>query len=201
MNKITGPVVLAGDFNAKRRSWNCHRANKNGNRLLDAALKSTFVVEAPTSPSYLNRSNKFRPDILDICLTRNVKQQLNFHVYKELDSDHYPVVVTSGYRIEKQTATFYNYKKADWEKFKADINNKLKDQYIQESELSIKLAAMKLKCTIINAANKYIPVSSVKNKTSNIPPDVLDLIKERNALLRLRQKHHHLVSRTVINNI
>jgi endonuclease/exonuclease/phosphatase (EEP) superfamily protein YafD len=72
MNKITGPVVLAGDFNAKHRSWNSHRANKNGNRLLDAALKSTFIVDAPTSPTYLHRFNKYRPDILDIYLTRNV---------------------------------------------------------------------------------------------------------------------------------
>jgi hypothetical protein len=60
---------------------------------------------------------------------------------------------------------------------------------------------MKLKRTIINAANKYISVSSVKNKTTNIPPDVLDLIKGRNALLRLRQKHRHLVLPRVITNI
>jgi hypothetical protein len=63
-------------------------------------------------------------------------------------------------------------------KYKADISSNLKGQYIEESELSIELTATKLKRAVINAANKYIPVSSIKNKTTNIPSDVHDLIKE-----------------------
>jgi hypothetical protein len=110
------------------------------------------------------------------------------HLTKELDSYHSPVIVALGSHTEKNATNFYNYKKAEWGKYKADINNNLMDQHIHESELTIELAAMQLKRKIINAANKYIPVNNVKYKTPNIPSEVHDLNNERNSLFRIKQK-------------
>lgn len=90
-------VVLAGDFNSKHKDWCCSTNNTNGNILRRLTNKIGFDVVAPTLPTHFPHYTKFRPDILDMVLLKNISLRLgNIETIDELHSDHRPVLFTLG---------------------------------------------------------------------------------------------------------
>ncbi|XP_035210635.1 uncharacterized protein LOC118184981 [Stegodyphus dumicola] len=84
------PTIVAGDFNAKHKSWKCRKSNKNG-RVLHTYIieRNRIKIHAPNEYIYRSRRNEFS-DILDISLS-NTEIPITLNVKNELSSDHLPI--------------------------------------------------------------------------------------------------------------
>lgn len=67
--KDPGPLIIAGDFNAKHPVWNSRKTNKRGKDLLKFALANNVQVVGPTSPAHFHYCGHL-PDVLDIAVVR-----------------------------------------------------------------------------------------------------------------------------------
>ncbi|RNA29689.1 hypothetical protein BpHYR1_028910, partial [Brachionus plicatilis] len=79
-------------------------------------------------------------------------------------------------RITK-TLEFANYKKANWQLFSEILNSQIVN--ITESSLTIDQLNEKITEKIISASHKSIPYLSQKIYKTSLPPNIVNLIKER----------------------
>ncbi|KAJ1117616.1 hypothetical protein NDU88_005813 [Pleurodeles waltl] len=85
-----------------------------GHALL-AQSRRDFVVAAPTHPTHYPGATWQKLDILDIVVVKNLSQSMELETLTALTSDHNPVLITVGDKIEcQQQGARYNYKNADW---------------------------------------------------------------------------------------
>lgn len=181
-------VVLGGDLNARHNYWNNFRGNANGKTLFTHMQTHNYTIMAPDKPTFYSNRAKY-PSTLDIVLEKNVKTISPLRTLDELSSDHLPVSFSIGGTTSRSPRKQRNYKDADWEGFKNEINERI---YLSTSTLrskeEIDEAASTLTEIIQYAQDKYIPLKEVHTYTVKLPEYVLSLIKEKN---RLRRIYHH----------
>ncbi|GBO01342.1 hypothetical protein AVEN_70007-1 [Araneus ventricosus] len=81
-------IFIAGDLNAKHRSWNCTRTCTYGKQLLSFAKKTNARIIAPDTPTHFHYSGS---TIIDIALARNMPYDASAYALTDLSSDHLPV--------------------------------------------------------------------------------------------------------------
>jgi hypothetical protein len=84
--------ISAGDFNSKHSLWNSRTANTSGSILYNHVLQNNYTVIAPTSPTHHPYNQSYRPDVLDIALTK-VPLPVTVTNINDLSSDHNPVLL------------------------------------------------------------------------------------------------------------
>ena len=78
-------------------------------------------------PTYIPRHAQYHPSIIDLSLVKGL-HAVNFtaDVIDELGSDHLPVLTEYGAQVTNRPPTRkWLYEKANWAKFRLDINTKL----------------------------------------------------------------------------
>ncbi|GBO35734.1 hypothetical protein AVEN_5245-1 [Araneus ventricosus] len=85
LNTIT---FMAGDFNAKRRTWNCTRGCRIGKQLEHFTLLTGQKIISFDSPIRYDRKEA---SMIDLAITRNFNYACNATADDELSSDHLPV--------------------------------------------------------------------------------------------------------------
>jgi len=108
---------------------------------------------------------------------------------KEMSSDHYPISAVFDLKSKKQDRVKSNqlnfdYKRANWELFKEELDNTTlqTDTSIEELELNIR-------SKILDAAMKSVPTFNFKNSNSSLPNNIIELIKERRLIRNEIRKH------------
>ncbi|GBN46310.1 hypothetical protein AVEN_262264-1 [Araneus ventricosus] len=81
-------IFIAGDFNAKSRTWNCRTGYRFGKQLETFARLTGQKIIAPVIPT---RYDRRRATIIDLAVTRNFNYACNATAEDELSSDHLPV--------------------------------------------------------------------------------------------------------------
>ena len=135
--QIPGPVIMAGDFNAKHRSWNCRQENGAGRKLCDyfTQRNDNFQILAPDTPTTVPDNPRASPDILNIALIKDIHLTTQIDALNELSSDHLPIQVTLiGHLTENIPRTILNYQHANWQQFRTDIDSKIPDNTISTPE-------------------------------------------------------------------
>lgn len=93
MATFHSPFIAAGDFNAKNSAWGCVAENAAGRALLDLTALHRLEVLAPDGPTNFP-GGRYRPDILDIAILKNVTFLTSIDNLSALDSNHDPVLLT-----------------------------------------------------------------------------------------------------------
>lgn len=189
--KIDCPLIMAGDFNARHRAWNSRINNTNGKQLYNHCLRSTFVIQGPTIPTYTHASQKFLPDILDISIVKNIPYLIDYQVHEKLDSDHLPVEMILYSNIEKVVCAKHNYNKADWPKFQEQIDNKIDSTTEIKDTLSLDIAVFNLTNNIQAAIKASVPLHKPKPEKPIINNDIKKLIQLRNKLRKTNRRVSH----------
>ena len=98
---LSDRYLLAGDFNAKHKSWNCVVANPAGSKLLSYCRVHNIEITAPTDHTFYRSTAAGRTsDILDIVISKNVNISSHVTVLDEvLDSDHLPIEFKIFFKI------------------------------------------------------------------------------------------------------
>lgn len=82
---------IAGDFNAKHRSWLCSKANITGKLLYDASMNEGFTIVHPLSPTHIPDDPRRTPSTIDLIIT-NSNTHIETPLCTYLGSNHEAVV-------------------------------------------------------------------------------------------------------------
>lgn len=188
LTSASNQFMIFGDFNAKHRSWNCSKNNKSGNQLYALQHTSNFLIY--NSPEHTHHPHSGQtPSTIDIVLANvNFTFQLSTRA-GQLFSDHEPVVCEIDENRQQIASKTFDYKKADWNKFRRLIDLKLRTFQLPESSTDIDNAFNDLTKTILEAQTHSIPIKSVKNRT-HISHETKKLIQAKNTLKRQWQRTH-----------
>lgn len=182
-------IILAGDLNAKNTMWDCHRTNQTGRQLEQYCNDNNLTIYHPEEYTRLPSQNNQEPSIIDIVITKGTTIN-NIKTYHELPSDHNPVVFTIKQDIETEPPRrrrHRDYKKANWEGFRTEINQELKINRDLNSTNQIINEIEQVTTIIQNAINNNIP-HAPDTREDDTPADIKNLIKERNRIRRQFQR-------------
>lgn len=193
-----GAVIAAGDFNAKHTNWSCRTTNTNGKivqQLIDNNINCQ--VYAPTEPTIFP-ANGALPDILDIAIVNNISHHLALTSVNELTSDHNPVLLDISNTIVESIP------------IKPMVNLGNFHDYLQDNFDAVPTISS---CTDLDNAvtflNRSIHEAIERNSFTNnrprirpnIPADILDLIREKNAARKISRRSNLPEDKRVTNRL
>lgn len=197
---------ICGDLNARHRSWNCYRANKNGNLLFDEYCNSNFLIKHPnefTRYPYDRRSN---PSTIDLVLTNGLHTMSDFKC-TPMSSDHMAIIFSihsSDQHITQNKNPTFNYKLADWNMFRRVIHYHANAQQYNIENINtsedIDNVINKFTETIEHAKNRAIPKTFTNQYKLILPDDVKQSISNKNTLRRSWQQTRNPFTKTLVNS-
>jgi hypothetical protein len=178
--------ILLGDLNSKLTSIGCNKDNRNGIFLEEILNNNNCVIVNDKTHTYYPFHENYSCDILDLALCSSFlyKYIKEFVVLRESDmsSDHVPIMIilkTDNSFTSDDTRhqnTFYNYNKADWKKFKANLPSEIPEEIKSNVELLNNFVINQLQAS----AKISIPLKNPNKKSGlQLPAYILELIKYR----------------------
>ena len=171
MEKVEGPVVWVGDFNAHNPLWGSEGRDRNGAIVEEFLDKYDLVV--------LNDGGVTRQDIvknkvscLDLTIaTPSLARSAKWEVWTgiNLGSDHFVVMCEFRHEVRKEHTIGiqrYNFLQARWSDFRDRVFNSLSSV---DSSGSVEKWNLSLISVIQKAASECIPVKGGREGRKNVP--------------------------------
>jgi hypothetical protein len=117
---------MAGDLNAKHVDWNSRRTTTRGKLLRDYASGNSCLFYGPDSPTTVPYNSWGTPDVLGMVITKDLTFPVYLTASSARSSDHLPVLIDTTCR-----SSFHNlparpdYRRTDWVKFQASLEEML----------------------------------------------------------------------------
>ena len=207
INKITnlrGNYYICGDFNAKHREWNCNVANKAGRILQE--MSGEFMIYFPDSPTYYPEDRNKSVSTIDLMLSNSNLETTELQCTEAM-SDHCAVyfqIKTSKIDRTENTVYRYDYRNANWKKFKAQISRRIEDNIgenscntTEEIENHIKI----LSELIMEARNSSVKMKKINFESTKLTPEIKDLIKSKRSLRRRWQRSRDDQLKSELNHL
>lgn len=207
INKITnlrGNYYICGDFNAKHREWNCNVANKAGKILQE--MSGEFMIYYPDSPTYYPEDRKKSLSTIDLMLSNSILGTSELKCTEAM-SDHCAVyfqIKTSKIEKTDNTVYKYDYRKANWKKFKSYITRRIENNITENScntTEDIEKHINILSKLIMEARNSSVKMKNINFESTKLTPEIKDLIKTKRTLRRRWQRYRDHQTKTELNFI
>ena len=189
-----GPqTVLAGDFNAKHKDWNCNVTNTAGRKLKEyLQTHPELKLFPPDTPTRYPKEPNRRPDILDIAIADSNLTMTKPKPEPHGLSDHYPIVFTV--EMTKILLTPYSPQPpTNWELYKDILTNNatqltsdITTNNINDTINDINKLLNKTKATSTDYITKTTEIGA-----KNLPPDIRETIRQKRKMRRLWQQHRN----------
>ncbi|GBP36140.1 RNA-directed DNA polymerase from mobile element jockey [Eumeta japonica] len=180
-------VILFGDFNCKNSRWGCATRDHNGEKLDRLRDRLEFEVIAPSTVTYFPHTVTSRPSTLDIAITKGVALNLNsIETLHCLLSNHRPVLLkmgppNGGRPMPTIKITDCKIVSTAFEKIDTPPLNSIPDDIRTIEEIDHAIGALTSHVrTLVEKCEWEVPASSDHRK---LPPDILQLIRAKNAAL------------------
>lgn len=157
-----GSLVIAGDFNCKHRAWNNVSDTLPGKDLFKLCSLLNYKIHVPDDTTVIPPARGI-PSTIDFAISKSMRGISNLHVYNALSSDHLPVCFTIPSALAKEQPNLtFNYKKADWKKFRSIVDAKCENlsSLPLESEHEIDSAVSLFTNAILEAEEASVPKKS-----------------------------------------
>ena len=119
------------------------------------------------------------PSIIDFFLVSKINNCSAPVSCCELSSDHNPVIMLVGHNTETSKNDYvYNFKKADWVKFRRIIDESINLNFEIDSKEKIDFHTKKFIDIIKNTIKLRVPKIKLKNRF-DLPSEILTLIKQK----------------------
>lgn len=183
LTSLNTQFLLFGDFNAKHTAWNCNKNNKAGTSLHTTHQLSQFLIHHTPEHTHYPHSGQ-TPSTIDLLLSNaNFAFDLSALTSHSL-SDHSPIVCEFNCSIETTKQIFFDYKTADWKKFRQYIDHNI-DEIREPSIVSeIDYALDHFTSLIVKARTISVNVMQNSNKPQ-ISHETKQLIQHKNTIRRL----------------
>ena len=188
-SKLAQPCYITGDFNAHHSLWGCSSSSGVGKALVDWLNEDgRLTVMNDGAPTHYQASNG-SVSAIDLCIVSNsLSQRATWKpLSSTLSSDHYPCIVQVGgatCATQSNQQPKFNYKKADWGKYKEYCREHINADLIGDDVTDTQ---QNFVTVLLEAANASIPMSNPAKK--GLPPvpwwtlECAAAIKARNAAL------------------
>ena len=162
--------IILGDFNAHADLWYSSQNDHRGKTIETNVLSTNLTClnkDIPTRiPSDINQRNT-SPDLT--LVSQNLSLNTHWNTLHKLNSDHLPILTNIESNlipiVNPNKATFVNYKKTDWKKFSAYIEEEL-SKLPQNTNIHTKYK--NLVKIILDADKKFIPKGFVKDNKKEV---------------------------------
>ncbi|KAL1115782.1 hypothetical protein AAG570_006072 [Ranatra chinensis] len=199
---IKGTVIAAGDFNARHRLWGCQKKNKSGGVLYDFVMDRRAALVAPSNPTCVP-CNGGTPSTLDLVLTNSHKCITDMRTVTEGGSDHLPVLFNIWGRAEANVKRpIYNFAQTDWDLFRRslDLNIPTASPPL-DTPSRIEAAVESLTREINEAIRISTPTKSQLPPRVELPREIVELIKLKNAVRRRWQSQRREEDKKMMNQL
>ncbi|GBP94792.1 Probable RNA-directed DNA polymerase from transposon BS [Eumeta japonica] len=182
-------VILFGDFNCKHTNWGCAVSNPGGNKLAKLSRKLKFDIVAPLTPTHYPDDLVSRPSTIDLAITKEVALNVGcIEPIHRLDSDHRPVLLRLGPPTGGCPKPMI--KITDWKRVSTALEeidtpalNNIPDVIETTDEIDSSIGALTNHIrTVVKKCSREVPESIDRRK---LPADALELLRAKNAALRL----------------
>jgi hypothetical protein len=174
------PTILGGDLNSKHPAWGSRTTNAAGGELLRWIQAEGADFSSPFAPTHYNP-----PDVLDICLIKNLPWVVRSQVLQELSSDHNPVIVTIE-RVDLCVAQ-RALTKVNWNSFKTHLEQQRLEILPLKTPREVEFAAETM-TSYIQSALKASTTTIAADFGLYFPRALQELKHTRNRLRRLAQR-------------
>ena len=192
-------ILVCGDFNAHSTLWHSYTTDKRGIQIANNIAKSNLQVlneNMFTRQPYAQNQQPSSPDIT--LISSNLVQNTTWAIRHKLSSDHLPILIDintkTRFRQTAQKRSYTNYRKADWTKFTAEIENHIPDP---DTIDDVHTANEILTNLILSADEHYVPKGKIKTKNTILPDPIRQKISERDSIRKTNPKDSSL---TTLNN-
>lgn len=121
---ISGPSIIAGDFNAKHPAWNNITTCRRGTDLFNICTEKNYSIHPPSDIT-LYPHNGGKPSIVDFAISKMIHGVSNLTTINDLSSDHLPISFEISGDSIVPDSKIPNFKKANWNKFRSEIVSKI----------------------------------------------------------------------------
>lgn len=187
-------LIIGGDFNAKHPLWNSPSICTNGRALANwfqnNSAQQNLKIIAPNSYTYWKGTTT---SFLDFYITTSTLWSTTPEaITSDFDSDHRALTITFALThrlLDEPPHKFPNYKAADWDSFKTQLNNLIADINIpatynlSTAEIDTLLGSI---CNAITTTmDRTIPFMSYnRSNTIALPQNILLIIRHKKMLRR-----------------
>ena len=176
----TDSLVL-GDFNAHHSLWHSGTTDSRGNQLVDSISISSFAVLNKDLPTRLpGNANPSSPDVS--LASASLITSSDWQTHTTMSSAHLPILIglqTTATSSPARHRTYINLKKADWSRYRQEIERKLSSRHLPtDCQKDKKL----FRATLLKAASHHIPTGRRKLYTQQVPAEILTMMEERDDL-------------------
>ena len=179
-------MLIMGDFNCRMHEWSCHPENANGKILLDFCIDLNIEISAP--PTYTNFPPRGNPSIIDLFLFKKNLRHTEPISLPQLSSNHNPVEITLFFKPDTiVVCKTFDFEKADWSKFREQINLKVDLNFQIKSRQQIENKLETLNKIITDSVYKNIPIKPVNQQAISLPTSFPALIRLKNRCRKASQ--------------
>jgi ribonuclease HI len=179
-----GPnFILTGDFNAHSASWGSHKTDGRGKTIDDLIDEHSLIIKNENLPTHIASTNN-RLTAIDVTLcTENLSDEFEWTVLDDVhNSDHFPILLTFNQYVQDMTRRqIFNIKKADWTKYRQNIN------FDDLDRTNIDTLTKDITNRILEAAKSSMPVSKGLQGRKKLPywnEDIKNKIIDRKKAIR-----------------
>lgn len=203
ITSIRGNYYICGDFNAKHREWNCNVANKAGTILQD--MSGEFVINYPDSPTYYPEDPNKSESTIDLMLSNSSLQTTELKCTEAM-SDHcgvYFQIKTSTISRTENTVYRFDYRNANWKKFKSYISRHIVNtsETLSTTAEEINHHIKFLSELIMAARDASVKKKKINFNSTQLTTDIKNLIKTKKILRRQWQRCRNKDIKTEVNRL
>jgi hypothetical protein len=176
--------IILGDFNARPTDFGDTSSNANGKTF------SKLISELPIYRLENRNPTHIAGSILDhIVISENLIPHVDPHTFigTTVTSDHLPLVaqlIRDTPPRTPQLIQIFDYKKADWHKFRREISKTLSHITPVKSPTEIDEQINTLTHTLIDAKNTAIKTKTIPKNRDPLPARIVKAIKEKRKIFR-----------------
>lgn len=112
--------------------------------------------------------NGNNPSVIDFAIVKNIKN-IKLNMQQELSADHYPLTLNLNAKVKhNKTQKFFNYKTANWKKFRKHIETNHTVDFNLDNSDKIELAVSNLTNSIQKAMYSSIKLHKPKSFKQNL---------------------------------
>ena len=174
-------ALVLGDFNAHHTSWYSKSTDVRGNQMVDLINSSNFGILNWDTPTRL--PSNATPSSPDVSLaSASLIASTNWQTLTTMGSDHLPILIRLQTTVQVSPAkrrTYVNLKRANWERYEQEIEDKL-DSYPQPE--NCQKDEKIFRNVLLKAASHHIPSGRHRVNPNPVPAEILAKMTERDEL-------------------
>lgn len=193
VSQIGKPYLLCGDFNAHNPMWGRNRPNASGREIENFLLNHSdaYLLNTNNEITHVNFSYRTTSTIDLTIATRTIACDVTWAVHDDLHfSDHLPIIINlqnlDG--VQRSGRAIWNFKKADWSKYREKIDFQYKIADISDIDETIQL----INSNMLEAAKSSIPLVNTGKLKKYTPwwcNEIKEAINSRKQALKIFRRN------------